>query len=98
MGLSQPARRRNCESSDYWLDPITMSFLLSSRLDLSLHRILGESPVILPTAVFADAKELVDRFGSPVDANATVLKDYVSIGLESPKAAENDWELWIASS
>lgn len=60
-----------------------MSFLLSSRLDLSLHRILGESPVILPTAVFADAKELVDRFGSPVDANATVLKDYVSIGLES---------------
>ncbi len=33
--------------------------------------------------MFADAKELVDRFGSPVDANATVLKDYVSIGVES---------------
>jgi hypothetical protein len=67
----------------YWLDPITMSFLLSSRVESSLHKILGESPIILPTAALADAKELVDRFGSRVDANPTFLKDVLSIGIES---------------
>ena len=67
----------------YWLDPITMSFLLSSCVESSLHKILGESPIILPTAALADAKRLVNRFGSRVDSNPTFLKDVLSIGIES---------------
>src|SRR5262245_40621632 len=67
----------------YWLDPITMSLLLSSRVESSLHKILGEAPIILPTAALADAKELVARFGSRADSNPTFLKDYLSIEIES---------------
>jgi pimeloyl-ACP methyl ester carboxylesterase len=71
----------------YWLDPITMSFLLSSRVESSLHKILGESPIVLPTAALRDAKELVERFGSRADVNSTFLKDslLISVGSSDPK-------------
>ena len=67
----------------YWLDPITSSFLIGRRIDPSLRKLLGEAPITLPTAALADAKDLVDRFGSRVDANPTLLGGTLSISVQS---------------
>jgi len=65
------------------LDPLSASFLIGRRIDSSLQRILGQTPITLPTAALADATDLVNRFGSAVDDNSSVWGGTVSVSVQA---------------
>jgi hypothetical protein len=67
----------------YWLDPISASFLIGRRIDPSLQRLLGQTPITLPTAALADATDLVNRFGSAVDDNPSLLGGTLSVSVQA---------------
>lgn len=74
----------------YWLDPLSTSLLLASKMEASLRTILGEKPFILPNDVYRNAKDLLDRFGTKVDAKTTAFGDYTEITIRTG-AKTTDW-------